>query len=517
MRTFYIFIAAILIALPVLFFWMANDRINEFTDTHNKIAENSTKHLSNAITRFVIERRRLVSEFAYVYQDTINELIKNPDNDEIIENINENLLRIFPHFIAFTLSDEHGNMLLDDFDGLVGELCQQDLTGFCERNIQLPRVHPNTDKYHFDIMIKMNEGKNVLFVSFNADLLGEIIKTTEIPGHEFMLTYPIDDRHLIEVTNQGSRQAITDRDDYRLTREEVSRFLFVRSVDETTWHMVDMHDKNWFSDYKQALYINLSIIYMTFVTVMAAMTLFIRREEKLKTEAERQRYEFIGVVSHELRTPLTSIKGSLGLVSGGVTGELPDKAKSMVDMALTNCDRLIELVNDLLDIQKIESGKISLDRKDINLTHLIKQAITDIEAYGSRFSVTYQLIDLLPDTTIYADEGRMLQVMNNLLSNAAKYGKEHDVVDISIIPYNRKVRMSISDNGKGISVELQNNIFDKFSQGDDSNSKKVKSTGLGLHIVKQIVNLHDGEIDFFTSENGTTFYVDLPIKQAAKK
>ena len=514
MRTPYFFILTIVLILPAIFYWLAEDRIAEHVETHQKIAENSTNLLSKAITRFVVERKRLVSEFAKVFEQQIALLIKNPEDEELIESLNLKLKNIFPNFIAFTLADNQGDMLIDDFDGLIGDLCQRDLANFCSTGRQLPRVHPNTDQYHFDIMVNTKDQKNVLFVSFDANLLSTILNTTDIPGHDFLLTFKIDDRFLIEVTRNGSRQIIKDRLDYRLDEGETQRILHAEDVEKTTWQVIDMHKINWFSDYQKNIYKNFTVIYLIFLVIISVMTFIIRREEKLKKIAEQQRYEFIGVVSHELRTPLTSIKGSLGLVGAGVTGELPDKATEMIKMAGANCDRLIELVNDLLDIQKIEAGKIELNRKNINVSTLVKQAITDIEAYGSKFSVNYQLSDLFPDTIIYADEGRMLQVMNNLLSNAAKYGKEDDSVDVTIISYRNKVRIGISDNGKGISVELQNNIFEKFSQGKSTNNKKISSTGLGLHIVKKIVNLHDGEIDFFTSDTGTTFFVDLPISQS---
>ena len=512
MRPFYLLIAIILISLPVLFMWLANDRVQEFSQIHNKVASDSTKHIGDAITRFIQERRRLVKSFATLNNKSMQALLKNPSDDDLVENLNNDFLTVFPNFIAFTLTDRNGDLLIDDFDGLIGELCQQDLNHFVQSGSHFPRVHPNTESYHFDIMVEINESENVLFVSFNADLLGSIIQTAEFPGHQFMLTFAQKDRLLIEVTKSGSRQHIKDRNDFRLDQSEIDKILFQRKVENTGWTIVDLHVADLFSKYRNKIITNLGLIYGIFLIVLTGMTIFMRRQDKLKQFAEQQRHDFIGVVSHELRTPLTSIKGSLSLVSNGVTGEIPEKAKEMLSMALKNSDRLIELVNDLLDIQKIESGKISLTKTDLNLSNLIKQAITDIEAYGSNFSVNYQLLDLIPNTIIHADEGRMLQVMNNLLSNAAKYGKKHDTVDVSIISYRNKARISISDNGKGISIELQNNVFEKFSQGKAEN-KIVNSTGLGLHIVKQIIALHDGEINFYTSETGTTFYIDLPIKK----
>lgn len=226
---------------------------------------------------------------------------------------------------------------------------------------------------------------------------------------------------------------------------------------------------------------------------------------------DQMKNEFISVVSHELRTPLTSILGSLGLIAGGVAGELPTQAKTMIDIAMRNSERLVNLINDILDIEKIESGKMEFKLKPIELMPLVEQAIEANRPYGERLGVTFMLGNTLPGVRSNVDSDRLMQVFANLLSNAAKFSPPHGEVVISVSRHHNGIRVAVTDQGPGIPEEFRSRIFQKFAQADTSTTREISGTGLGLSICKAIVKKLGGEIDFETEINGgTTFYFDLP-------
>ena len=227
---------------------------------------------------------------------------------------------------------------------------------------------------------------------------------------------------------------------------------------------------------------------------------------------EKMKNEFVSTVSHELRTPLTSIRGSLGLITGGAVGELPTHAKEMLTIAGNNTERLLFLINDILDIQKIETGELDMEFEKTEVSSFLKNAIEDNIAYADQFGVSIALNSIDNNLYVNANEPRLMQVMANLLSNAAKFSHQNGVVEVAVDKQeNNCIRISVTDHGDGIAKEFYNTIFDKFTQQDASDTKQKGGTGLGLNITKAIIEKHGGEIGFISSEGeGTTFYFDLP-------
>lgn len=235
------------------------------------------------------------------------------------------------------------------------------------------------------------------------------------------------------------------------------------------------------------------------------------RDVTERRAVERMKNEFVAVVSHELRTPLTSIRGSLGLLAGGVAGELPPRAAAMIDIALKNSERLVRLINDILDIEKIESGKMVFRMQPVVLDDLVRQTIEANRGFGQQYNVTIELAATLPNVQVYVDPDRMMQVFTNLISNAIKFSPPGDKVEVAIgREPNGRVRVTVTDHGPGIPPEFRERIFQKFAQADSSNTRQQGGTGLGLSISRAIVERHGGQIGFVTATNlGTTFYVDL--------
>ncbi|MDP1940782.1 MAG: PAS domain S-box protein, partial [Gallionella sp.] len=232
--------------------------------------------------------------------------------------------------------------------------------------------------------------------------------------------------------------------------------------------------------------------------------------ERVRTE--RMKSEFISTVSHELRTPLTSIRGSLGLLAGGLAGALPAQVKTLIDIAHKNSERLILLVNDILDMEKIEAGKMEFLPAPTRLIPLLHQAIEGNRAYAEQFGVVYELTDALPDVDVNLDADRWQQVLSNLLSNAAKFSPAGDRVILSATSDGERVRITVSDHGSGIPAQFQSRIFEKFSQADSSDTRKKGGTGLGLSITKSLVEQMGACIGFESQPDVlTTFWVEFPV------
>lgn len=229
-------------------------------------------------------------------------------------------------------------------------------------------------------------------------------------------------------------------------------------------------------------------------------------------EIERIKSEFISIVSHELRTPLTSIRGSLGLILGAFAKGLPDKVKNLLDIAHNNCERLILLINDILDIDKIAAGQMHFDMHSESLADITQQAVKANEAYAQKFDVHIVLQPIDSSVRIEVDAARYIQVLSNLLSNAVKFSSAGAEVTVSAMRSGKFIRVSVSDKGPGIPEEFRSRIFGKFSQADSSVTRAKGGTGLGLHIAKQMVERMHGNIGFDTKvRKGTTFWVEFPI------
>ncbi len=231
-----------------------------------------------------------------------------------------------------------------------------------------------------------------------------------------------------------------------------------------------------------------------------------------RKKVEKLKNEFVSVVSHELRTPLTSIRGSLGLILGGVVGGFSEKAKNLLNIANNNCERLLHLINDILDIEKMESGKMNFNMESVDIAKMVKESITANQMYGEKFGVKITLVESVSGIVVKADYDRLLQVMANLISNAVKFSRQGDTVNISIKVLNQKVRVSVTDYGSGIPDKFKSSIFQKFSQADTTTTRGKGGTGLGLNITRAIIEKFGGMIDFSSQENKqTVFYFDLPV------
>jgi CheY-like chemotaxis protein len=220
---------------------------------------------------------------------------------------------------------------------------------------------------------------------------------------------------------------------------------------------------------------------------------------------------FISTVSHELRTPLTSISGSLGLLRSGATGTLPEKAAAMVRIAYQNSERLARIINDILDIGKIDAGALDLHMVSVSLKELVWQSVEANAGYAEKHQIRFVVDSDRASGYVSADTDRLMQVLGNLLSNAAKFSQPGADVLIRVRGDFASMRVEVEDFGPGIPEKFRGRIFEQFAQADHSSSRRFEGTGLGLNVAKKLLEAMGGTIGFSTvTGRGTIFYFELP-------
>jgi len=259
--------------------------------------------------------------------------------------------------------------------------------------------------------------------------------------------------------------------------------------------------------------VDLEVVYMPLRDangrVTAAIT--VRFDITRLKDLDRMKDGFIAVASHELRTPLTSMRGSLGLLQGGVAGDLSDEAQGLVTIAMQNCERLVRLVNDLLDLEKITSGHGAFRIALLDWPAVLRQAIDSSRGFVESYGVMFEL-ERPPALRVRGDEDRLIQVLSNLLFNAAKFSPRGSVVTITTKPLaDSWVRTSVRDRGPGIPEHFRGRVFQRFAQADMGEDRRAEGSGLGLAISREIVERLGGRIGFDAAPGGgTEFWFDLP-------
>lgn len=264
---------------------------------------------------------------------------------------------------------------------------------------------------------------------------------------------------------------------------------------------------------KTAFVVVLLAVLVAMIAVLGSV-LVTFRDLTRRREVDRMKAEFVSVVSHELRTPLTSIHGALGLLASGLLGEATTKGKRMLDIAVSNTDRLIRLINDILDLEKFDSGRMTLRRVSCHARDLIKNAAGEMRAMAQKHNVEFRLGS--ENALIHADPDRMVQCLTNLMSNAIKFSNSGTAVSVRARRLGSYACFEVSDQGRGIPADMQESIFERFHQVDATDSRNKGGTGLGLAICRTIVRQHGGRIWVESElEKGSTFYFTIPLAGTA--
>ena len=241
------------------------------------------------------------------------------------------------------------------------------------------------------------------------------------------------------------------------------------------------------------------------------MHIAIPRDITERKPIDRMKTQFIAAVSHELRTPLASVVNSLELFADGAAGELSERGTSLLTIARNNMERLVYQINDILDIDDIQSGKMKLDLRPIDLAALIRQIIDNNRVHHGKTGRQLVLDQTLPGAWVHADQSRLTHVINHLLANALKFSPPRGKIEVQLTRHEGLIRISVTDHGPGIPDSFRDQIFKPFTQADVFNDGARSGAGLGLSIAKAIIEKHGGQISFETGPgNGTCFYFDLP-------
>ena len=231
-----------------------------------------------------------------------------------------------------------------------------------------------------------------------------------------------------------------------------------------------------------------------------------------RREVDRLKSDFIAMVSHELRTPLTSIYASLQLLAGGTMGELPQQIRQLVEIADKNSRRLVRLVEDIIDVERIESGHIPFRWQVVHLRNIVEQALEANDAYARRFGVSLALVDGEDNPPVRVDTDRLMQVLTNLISNAVKFSPHGGQVELEVRADGKLARAEIRDHGPGVPEEFREKIFQRFVQVDSVHTRSKEGSGLGLSIARSIVQRLEGKIDFHSRPGeGAVFFFEIPI------
>jgi len=239
----------------------------------------------------------------------------------------------------------------------------------------------------------------------------------------------------------------------------------------------------------------------------------LRLERDRVQAAYEVKSQFVSVVSHELRTPLTSINGALGLLRTGAYDNDPAKARNILEIAHKNSIRLSALINDLLDLQKIESGQMTYNFDEIDLASIVEECIGSMETFAQTYGISFEFTPPEEMVVVLADRDRLHQVLDNLMSNAVKFSRRGERVILRIVTETDRILVEVEDHGIGIPPESREKVFGRFTQVDSSDRRSHGGTGLGLNIAQEIMAAHGGTVNYKSKlGEGSTFVIDFPLK-----
>jgi len=315
-RAVNLYTIVLFLSFGILLYWLATDRYNTFVEMHEDKASNTTKIVGFEINKTIKEKRRIIDIFVDSYSESIIELANNPEDEGLYYYIAERLRKYYPDFSSFNIVNAAGEVIIDDFEGAIGDLCMEDVEYFMRSGEQHVRLHPNTHAYHYDIFSRLNfdDNRMVFFVSFNVSEITDILSSVQSDKHSLAIINKGHD-NLIEVTARGGRHAISDRLDFRMRGDELFRVLSSTAIKDSDWHVVDMRDEDLFSDFRNGIIKEHVVAYYVLIIIILFMRNILINQDEKRTTAERQlqeNHEQIKVLNEQLEI-LSITDGLTGL------------------------------------------------------------------------------------------------------------------------------------------------------------------------------------------------------------
>ena len=460
-----VYTVVLLIGFALFLFWLADDRYEDFIDAHHASANKAVQVADMEIRAIINNKRHVVSVFAEDNRDLIFELSKYPEDVELHDELNRRIDRNIPDFFASNIVTSSGDLIIGDFDSKVGGLCLTDIEHFIEEGNQLVRVHPNNDTYHYDILTRLPDDKDgkLFFVSFNLNEISNLLHVIQPSMHKLILINE-DMQNLIEINSKGGRNFITERLDYRLTSDELSRIMSSSKVENTMWSIIDLHQSELLSQYRLNLFKEYLFVYFVVVIIGFNMrSVLINRDSRrnlAETKLRQSNYEIRGLNEKlELLATTDSLTGLYNRRYIDARLELEwnrcQRTGHQINIAIIDID-YFKNYNDLYGHQAGDNCLISVANI---MTAIFKRAGDVVARYGGE-----EFIIVMTDINVEAAESILHQFKNALDAIKIKH-QSSDVGDyltvsaglVNIIPTKSdSVMDAIKNSDKALYIAKNN-------------------------------------------------------------
>lgn len=527
-----LFLFALLMLLPLYglaVYIYLNERTNELDESRDE--------LTNIANIFVAEDEHLIED-AHLILNVLAELPDVQGDDfEKCNNLMASIMRIDATYANFGVADAGGNIICNGlpFEGTVNVADRSyfreamKTNDFSVGEYQIGRItkkasinfgHPTHDK---------SGSKRIVYIALDLEMANRLIPIDVLPEQALfslvdgngtlLLRYPEAEHFVGQSIPEATKKFLADRKEgimEDVDLDGVDRVFNIKNIKGT-----DLYVRIGFSRdlilaeanrvfANEILLLGVITIFVFFILEIGGRQLIIRQIEELQ-KIDRLKDEFVSLVSHQLRTPLSSMKWGMELLSSKDFGELNDKQRDMLGDMINANNHLNDLVGELLDISRIESGKLQVNFQNTNLIEVAKDILKELNPQFIEKSLKLKIgfVDIMPD--INADPLLLRQILMNLLSNAVKYTPANGTIEFSIGYDDYNARIAICDSGIGIPKKDQKLIFSRFFRASNIDPK-IQGTGLGLNLTKSLVELMAGEIGFNSEEGkGATFWIYLPL------
>ncbi|MEA3278566.1 MAG: ATP-binding protein [Pseudomonadota bacterium] len=532
-----------LVLVGALLFWYVEKSGEEFASHQQALMSHSVTGTARLISLFLDENRRRVRLFAEEQSEAIRALAASPDDEGLRAQMADRAAKHFPSYFAFTVADEWGDLLLDDFDGEVDSLCVDDIREFASGGaVPDAFIHPNPRLYHFDIMARWHAGngqRGIFFISFPAAILADILTNSELHDHRLLLLYK-EDPGLIEVAAEGTRLDLNH--DFHLTAEERARIGASASVAGSRWTLADLPAQDLFARHQTDVLIKAAMIFLVFLLFSGVMYWLIFREERRRSAAERAlqrsygeleasveartrelsdakseaeratqvKSHFLAAASHDLRQPLQTIALLNGVLAR--KSQSPETRRIVTEQRAV-VDSMTSILNRLLDLSRLDAGGISPARTTFPVRPLLDKIVGDYRAQAKEKGL--RLRSVASSLTLNSDPELLERILDNLISNAIRYTETGGVL-LGCRRRGGKLRVEVWDTGPGIPVGQRELIFEAFYQMNNPAREARKGLGFGLSIAQQLAGLLGHPLDLRSVlGKGSVFSVEVPLVQQA--